>query len=132
MLVEMVKNPALSSGMVNVFNQRFITEYSTKYNMPADQVPFKVRSNVSHQVFEYKGSCSNGVLDTDETDLDCGGACFPCGTSQKCKIDSDCVKGSSCDPVDLVCIQDFNASSIASMTGALFIMAIAVLMTIVA
>jgi hypothetical protein len=40
------------------------------------------------------GSCSNGVTDGDETDVDCGGAvCSPCNNGKKCKAATDCVSG---------------------------------------
>lgn len=34
--------------------------------------------------------CSNGYLDNDESDIDCGGICEPCDAGKKCKTDSDC------------------------------------------
>ena len=34
--------------------------------------------------------CLNGVIDGDESDLDCGGSCFPCLNDQFCKTDEDC------------------------------------------
>jgi hypothetical protein len=48
------------------------------------------------------GSCENGVRNSDETDVDCGGKseCGPCGTSLKCNADDDCssafCKGGRC------------------------------------
>src|SRR4051794_13993383 len=35
-------------------------------------------------------SCSDGVKDRDETDLDCGGSCGPCAVGQGCKGAGDC------------------------------------------
>lgn len=47
-------------------------------------------------------SCSDGILDGDETDLDCGGSCVPCPNDAKCKVALDCSSGycdgSSCQP----------------------------------
>ena len=37
--------------------------------------------------------CSDGRLDGDETDVDCGGACSPCGTGQGCARTTDCQSG---------------------------------------
>jgi hypothetical protein len=38
----------------------------------------------------YKRHCVNNVMDGDETDFNCGGACIPCTGSQLCKIGFDC------------------------------------------
>ena len=38
--------------------------------------------------------CSNGVADSGETDVDCGGACAACGDGKKCVYDADCASGS--------------------------------------
>ena len=35
-------------------------------------------------------ACANGVLDGDETDVDCGGTCAACGTGKGCKAGKDC------------------------------------------
>ncbi|MCA9521988.1 MAG: hypothetical protein KC609_13490 [Myxococcales bacterium] len=37
--------------------------------------------------------CSNGKLDGDETDLDCGGSCSPCADDKICLVDEDCESG---------------------------------------
>lgn len=39
-------------------------------------------------------SCSDGVMNQDESDVDCGGSCPPCGNGKDCLVDSDCVSGS--------------------------------------
>ncbi len=47
----------------------------------------------------YLPSCSNGVWDGDESDLDCGGSCPPClstGIYTACWENSDCLSG-NCD-----------------------------------
>ena len=42
-------------------------------------------------------SCGDGALDSDETDLDCGGThCAPCALGQLCLATSDCASG-TCD-----------------------------------
>lgn len=39
-------------------------------------------------------NCSNGVVDQNETDLDCGGpACFGCAAGKLCFADKDCLNG---------------------------------------
>ena len=38
-------------------------------------------------------SCSDGVLNQDESDVDCGGSCDPCPTGRRCHADSDCASG---------------------------------------
>ena len=39
-------------------------------------------------------SCTNGVKDTHETDVDCGGAdCGPCAVDQVCAVNDDCTSG---------------------------------------
>ena len=40
------------------------------------------------------GPCTDGVLNNDETDVDCGGACGPCDTAKGCKLGRDCQSGS--------------------------------------
>jgi hypothetical protein len=37
-------------------------------------------------------SCTDGIEDGAETDVDCGGnACAPCAVGKKCLVDSDCL-----------------------------------------
>ncbi|WP_437965365.1 SUMF1/EgtB/PvdO family nonheme iron enzyme [Sorangium sp. So ce260] len=36
-------------------------------------------------------SCTNGVKDGEETDLDCGGDCPPCPTDKACAAPTDCI-----------------------------------------
>ena len=40
--------------------------------------------------------CTNGTLDSNETDIDCGGTCAPCAEGKACKVGTDCV-GGACD-----------------------------------
>jgi hypothetical protein len=35
-------------------------------------------------------TCDDRVLDGDETDVDCGGACIACGSGARCRADGDC------------------------------------------
>lgn len=41
-------------------------------------------------------TCTSGVLDGDESDVDCGGSCAPCENTFECQADADCVSG-ACD-----------------------------------
>jgi len=36
-------------------------------------------------------SCSDGIKNQDETDVDCGGSCDPCTDGKACETDDDCV-----------------------------------------
>ncbi len=45
-------------------------------------------------------SCTDGVANQDETDVDCGGVCDPCSTGAQCDVDDDC-ESEFCD--GLVC-----------------------------
>lgn len=36
-------------------------------------------------------TCNDGMLDGDETDIDCGGSCNPCENGSACVSDSDCI-----------------------------------------
>jgi hypothetical protein len=48
-------------------------------------------------------ACDDGVMNGDETDLDCGGACGnTCETGEDCLIGGDCIDD-VCDPDDLTC-----------------------------
>ena len=41
-------------------------------------------------------TCSNGVIDTGETDIDCGGPCAPalkCADTKGCLVNGDCTNG---------------------------------------
>jgi hypothetical protein len=38
-------------------------------------------------------SCSNGIHDGSETDVDCGGACKACAANQRCLVAGDCATG---------------------------------------
>jgi len=42
----------------------------------------------------YPGTCENGTLDDEESDVDCGGPCMACATGQACEDDADCMSGS--------------------------------------
>lgn len=47
--------------------------------------------------------CHNGVMDTGETDVDCGGACAAggalCARGKRCGVDGDCATGACVDSV---------------------------------
>lgn len=62
----------------------------------------------------YPAWCSDHVQDGDETDVDCGGNCPPCGPRLGCLIDADCSPtaagcdvtsgGCYCDSVAFICV----------------------------
>jgi hypothetical protein len=39
-------------------------------------------------------SCTDTVVNGDESDVDCGGSCGPCALGQGCKATADCIRGS--------------------------------------
>lgn len=41
-------------------------------------------------------TCSNGVKDIGETDVDCGGSCSGCGVGKICNLHSDCISAAEC------------------------------------
>ena len=43
-----------------------------------------------------EATCSDGVRDGLESDIDCGNTCAPCATGQACAADRDCMSN-SCD-----------------------------------
>ena len=50
-------------------------------------------------------SCSNGVLDAGETDVDCGGgSCSPCAAGRRCEANKDCLSH-TCDEATQLCLQ---------------------------
>ena len=53
-------------------------------------------------------SCTNGMRDGQETDVDCGGLCVTCGPSRACRLDTDCTSRSC---ADLRCEAIVDASS---------------------
>ncbi|MDX9723748.1 MAG: hypothetical protein RBU37_23570, partial [Myxococcota bacterium] len=48
-------------------------------------------------------SCADNVKNGDETGVDCGGACNPCGDDQECRADADCLSG-NCDNLSHLCV----------------------------
>jgi hypothetical protein len=50
-------------------------------------------------------SCSNHVRDGDETDVDCGGSCPPCALTHICHGDADC-QSHGCDTFTFSCVAD--------------------------
>jgi hypothetical protein len=62
------------------------------------------------------GSCNDQMKNGDETDVDCGGPCPPCGPNKRCQLDSDCSGSASgcdadsggckCDAVSMRCVYD--------------------------
>jgi hypothetical protein len=53
----------------------------------------------------FPATCIDGVLDGNETAVDCGGSCVPCDGPQPCLADQDCVS-KACDGLSLTCVDD--------------------------
>jgi hypothetical protein len=56
-------------------------------------------------------SCDDDKKDGDETDIDCGGSCLPCGIEQHCLVNSDCGSSPGCDPAKGGCACDAISST---------------------
>jgi len=41
--------------------------------------------------YTLNASCFDNTQDEGETDVDCGGPCYPCPPTKKCKVNSDCL-----------------------------------------
>jgi len=52
-------------------------------------------------------TCSDTILNQDETDTDCGGqsGCDPCADGLACAVAGDCVTGHQCDPSTMTCVE---------------------------
>jgi len=42
-------------------------------------------------------TCSDGIKNDDETDVDCGGGCSPCADGKECSLNDDCISGNCAD-----------------------------------
>lgn len=59
-------------------------------------------------------TCGDNVKNGDETDVDCGGSCPPCGIGQACLVNGDCgtspgcnpKNGCACDALSMTCVYD--------------------------
>jgi hypothetical protein len=45
-----------------------------------------------------RATCNDGVRNGAETDVDCGGNCWPCDVGKSCVVDADCGVTGVCDP----------------------------------
>lgn len=71
--------------------------------MDTGQTDFFVRSfDVTESVGSGTptASCSDGLKNQDETDLDCGGSCGQCPDYYRCSIDADCFGSATCSAVE--------------------------------
>lgn len=72
-------------------------------------------------------TCSDGWLNGRETDVDCGGDCFPCGEDQLCQVDRDCtsvdcVEGRcapACGVLGVACPDGFACTDLGTCEGGL-------------
>jgi hypothetical protein len=79
-------------------------------------VPFG--SDTAHDVAapqsDAPSTCGDNIKDGNETDVDCGGSCPPCGIGQSCLISGDCgnapgcspKNGCACDALSMTCVYD--------------------------
>lgn len=56
--------------------------------------------------------CSNGIKDTEESDVDCGGPCAACQTGDLCTADSDCAAGLACGTNNAGCFDGARAERV--------------------
>ncbi|MEM9193145.1 MAG: hypothetical protein AAGF12_28485 [Myxococcota bacterium] len=70
-----------------------------EYTAPTDETLYIVADyESSHDQLDelrylrifWTGTCSDGIANGDETDIDCGGPCGGCPDGQMCDVDSDC------------------------------------------
>jgi len=60
------------------------------------------------------GFCRDHIKDGNETDIDCGGSCPPCGIGRACLVNGDCASspgcspenGCACDALSMTCVFD--------------------------
>ena len=55
-------------------------------------------------------TCSNNILDSGESDIDCGGSCTPCFAGYSCTQNTDC-QSNFCDPSTRLCISTDTCSN---------------------
>jgi len=53
----------------------------------------KAGVSVDHDGECAEPTCNDGIQNGDETDVDCGGSCGPCGPGENCQADADCESG---------------------------------------
>ncbi len=61
-------------------------------NAPSEEAPAEATNTEAPAEAPEKAepSCDDGLLNQDETDVDCGGSCPACADGLSCKTDSDC------------------------------------------
>lgn len=84
------------------------------------------------EVLTMPGTCSNGVLDDGETDVDCGGAdCTPCTASYSCTNNADCQSGNCNNKGLCQMLSENGASGHAGSVVALVTVAVATILAVV-
>ena len=68
----------------------------TNDHVRIDWYPLARESSPAHP------SCSDGIKNQDETDVDCGGSCELCDVGASCLVGSDCITG-LCNQTTLLC-----------------------------
>jgi hypothetical protein len=61
-------------------------------------------------------SCSDGLANQGESDVDCGGPCPGCEAGKSCLSDTDC-EGGSCDPMSMTCLESCSDGNLSPALG---------------
>jgi hypothetical protein len=56
-------------------------------------------------------TCSDGIKNGSETDVDCGGSCSPCANQRDCKIAGDCQSGDCTNLICAACAKDTDCAT---------------------
>ncbi len=104
-------NPSFNYGKVSLNSQCSYNSSQTYDSLMMVQNTAKVcikgKDNMDNNasIFEtvevesYSDSCSDGEVSGNETSVDCGGGCPPCGEGKACIDDSDCSTGFCLDSI---------------------------------
>ncbi len=64
-------------------------------NPPTDLIA-PVRDSGTPDLFSQEAACHDGILDGNESDVDCGGCCGACQNGKRCRAATDCEPASAC------------------------------------
>ena len=81
-----------------------VEQFQTRICTDLNNCNTRINKPETVQACIHIASCTDGLLNGEETDIDCGGPqCPACNDGQKCLVGSDCLSG-VCDPSFLVCL----------------------------
>lgn len=102
------KTSGASTPQTNQFIRKLLPKKSEAQIAPAGET----------KAYNAINTCSNGILDDNEADVDCGGDCFQlCETGMRCKQDFDCDSW-KCHTINNICIEDKDTMRFLSSSGA--------------